>query len=140
MPSFPAPDSLLTDSVVALRLSAERDIPEVLIAYQDDPDLARTLGEQRPPTGAALGSRAEHAPEKMAEGEAIVFSVLEANGDLCLGEVRVSDVDWPGGRSRLTVWVALPYRGRGWGARAARLATGWLTERCGLEATCSGAD
>lgn len=140
MPSFPAPDAPLTDSVVALRLLAERDIPEVLIAYQDDPDLARALGEPRPPSGAALGSRAEHARQMMAAGEGIVFSILDADDDLCRGEVRISDVDWAGGRSRLTVWVAPPFRGRGWGMRAARLAMAWLTERCGLEAACSGAD
>ena len=37
MPVFPQADSApLTDGTVALRLAAERDIPEILIAHQDD--------------------------------------------------------------------------------------------------------
>lgn len=137
MPSFRAPDASLTDGVVALRLSAERDIPEVLIAYEDDPGLARALGEPRPPSGAALGSRSERAAETMAAGEAIVFSIIEPDGDVCRGEVRVGDVDWRAAAAVLTVWVAPGRRGRGWGERAARLAGGWLAASCGLEASCS---
>jgi RimJ/RimL family protein N-acetyltransferase len=138
MPSFPAPDAPLSDSVVALRLSAERDIPEVLIAYQDDPRLAGALGERRPPTGAALGSRAESAPGAMADGRGIVFAIVEDGADHCRGEVRVSDVDWEAASARLTVWVAPGFRGRGWGTQACRLASRWLTERCGLNGACSG--
>ncbi len=138
MPSFPAPDAPLTDRVVALRLAAERDIPEVLIAYQDDPRLAGSLGERRPPSGAALGSRAEGAAEELEAGRAVVFTILEAGGDVCLGEVRVDEVDWQDGRARLAVWVAPAFRGRGYAGRSARLARGWLSQSCGLEATCSG--
>jgi RimJ/RimL family protein N-acetyltransferase len=140
MPSFPSPDPPLTDGVVALRLSAERDIPEVLIAYQDDPDLARALGEGRPPSGAALGTRSERTPEVMAAGREIVLSIVAAGDDVCRGEVRVGDVDWQGGRAQMTVWVAPAFRGQGVGNRAARLAGAWLTGRCGLEAICSGTE
>ena len=59
MPSFPGLEQPLTDGVVSVRLSAERDIPEVLIAYQDDRGLHLALGEDRPPSGAALGRRAD---------------------------------------------------------------------------------
>lgn len=140
MPSFPAPDAPLTDGVVTLRLSAERDIPEVLIAYQDDPGLVAAMGEHRPPTGAALGSRSERAAETMAAGHAIVFSILEAGSDLCLGEVRVSVVDWHDGLARLTVWLAPASRGRGLASRAVGLASDWLQRRCGLSPTCQGSD
>ncbi len=138
MPSFLAPDAPLTDGVVALRPSAERDIPEVLIGYQDDRGLAPALGEHRPPSGAALGNRSERAPELMAAGQAIVFSILEAGEDICRGEVRVSEVDWAEGRAKMTIWVASSFRGRGIATRAASLARRWLSESCGLEATCSG--
>jgi len=139
MPSFPGLDVPLSDGVVALRLSAERDIPDVLIAYQDDPCLPAALGEERPPSGAALGSRAERAPVAMATGQEIVFSILQAGTDTCRGEVRVSEVDWPGGRAQLRVWVAPGFRGRGWGPRALDLASRWLTDRCSLQASCRGA-
>ena len=138
MPSFPFPDTPLADGVVALRLSAERDIPEVLIAYQDDPDLARSLGEAGPPSGAVLGLRAERAVDLLEAGQAIVFAILEGGGDVCSGEVRVSDVDWQDGRARLTLWVAPAFRARGYARRSARLARSWLSQSCGLEAICSG--
>lgn len=136
MPSLPTPEEPLSDGVVALRLAAERDIPEVLIGYQDDPDLPRALGEDGPPTGAALGSRADRAQQSLAAGRALVFTILQEGADTCRGEVRLTDVDWEGRRARLTVWVAPGFRGRGYGSRAARLATRWLLTRCGLEAIC----
>ena len=138
MPSFLALDAPLTDGVVALRLSAERDIPEILIAYQDDRELPGALGEQRPPSGAALGTRSERAQHAMEAGEGVVFAILAAGDDLCLGEVRVSEVDWSDGSARLTVWVARGSRGQGFGGRAASLARGWLRDSCGLDAICSG--
>lgn len=140
MPSFLAPDAPLTDGVVALRLSAERDIPEVLIGYQDDSGLAQALGEHRPPSGAALGTRSERAEELMAAGQAIVFSILEAGDDLCRGEVRVTGVDWLKRRAQLRIWVATSFRGRGLATRAMSLAGGWLTKSCGLEPSCPGTD
>ena len=102
MPSFPELAQPLTDGVVALRLAAERDIPEVLIAYQDDPDLYRALGEPRPPSGAELGRRVEWAEAERKAGSRLVLTILQSGSDLCRGEVRVDDADWERGIARLT--------------------------------------
>jgi len=68
MPAFPdLPDPMSTPTV-GLRLAAERDIPEVLIAHQDDPELYRRLGLSRPPSGAELGRRAEGGAADRATG------------------------------------------------------------------------
>jgi RimJ/RimL family protein N-acetyltransferase len=136
MPSFPGLEQPLTDGVVSVRLSAERDIPEVLIAYQDDRGLHLALGEDRPPSGAALGRRAELAELDLLEGRAVTFTVLRADSDTCRGEVRVSGVDWERRRADLTVWVAPALRRQGVGGAAHNLVRDWLRQECGLTGEC----
>ncbi|MFL5824784.1 MAG: GNAT family N-acetyltransferase [Solirubrobacteraceae bacterium] len=136
MPFLPLLEEPLSDGVVTLRASAERDIPEVLIAYQDDPELHGALGEQRPPSGAALGRRAERAEDDRLAGLAITLAILESGSDLCRGEVRVDEVDWGSRTAALRVWVAPQARGQGLGRRAHELVREWLGERCHLEVRC----
>jgi RimJ/RimL family protein N-acetyltransferase len=136
MPSFPGLQAPLTDGTVAVRLSAERDIPEVLIAYQDDPSLARALGEPKPPSGAVLGRRAEQAEEERRAGRRLTFTIVRSGEDLCRGEVRVTDVDWTSARAVLRLWVAPQSRGGGIGPRAHALVQGWLRAECGLAGEC----
>ena len=140
MPSFPTLSAPLTDGEISLRPTAERDIPEVLIAYQDDPGLHLALGERRPPSGAALGRRAELAESERLAGRSLVLSVVEPGGDVCLGEMRIGEVDWGQGRAEVRVWVVPARRGRGLGRRAHRLAKEWLGAYCGLEAVCPKED
>ena len=61
MPSIPEPPDRIGDELIELRPIAEWDIPEVLIAHQDDRELHRRLGLSKPPTGAQLGSEVERA-------------------------------------------------------------------------------
>jgi RimJ/RimL family protein N-acetyltransferase len=136
MPSFAGLTSPLSDGVVSLRPSAERDIPEVLIAYQDDRGLAGALGEHRPPTGAAPGSRAENAPAELQAGRALTLTILSRGSDVCRGEVRISDVDWEARRATIRVWLAPDVRGRGLARRAHTLAVDWLGRECGLDGVC----
>jgi RimJ/RimL family protein N-acetyltransferase len=136
MPSFPGLEQPLSDGVVSVRRSAERDIPEVLIAYQDDRGLHLALGEDRPPSGAALGRRAELAELDLLEGRAMTFTVLRAGSDICRGEVRVSDVDWERRRADLRVWVAPAIRRQGIGSAAHALVREWLRRECGLAGEC----
>jgi RimJ/RimL family protein N-acetyltransferase len=136
VPSLPELTEPLSDGLIALRLSAERDIPEVLIAYQDDPDLAHALGESRPPSGAQLGRRAELAEADRVTGERVTLAIVQAGADTCCGEVRVDDVDWDARTARLAVWVAPQMRGQGVGRRAGRLARDWLESSCALVASC----
>jgi RimJ/RimL family protein N-acetyltransferase len=119
-----------------LRPSAERDIPEILIAYQDDREMHQALGERRPPSGAALGRRAEAAEEDRRSGRGLTLTILAPASDLCCGEVRVANVDWERGTAELQVWVARQFRRRGLGRHAHALAQRWLGERCQLDAGC----
>jgi RimJ/RimL family protein N-acetyltransferase len=133
MPAFPdSTDALRTESV-ALRLAAERDIPEVLIAHQDDPELYHRLGLARPPSGAELGRRVEGGPSDRATGTAMWLTIVQAGADDCIGQVDVHDVDWDHSRADLGIWTAPAHRGRGVATDALRLVAGWLLSECGLQ-------
>ncbi|HZU59807.1 MAG TPA: GNAT family N-acetyltransferase [Solirubrobacteraceae bacterium] len=140
MPSLPHLSSPLSDGQISLRPAAERDIPEVLIAYQNDRLLPAALGEDRPPSGAALGRRSELAePERLA-GRSLVLTIVEPGADICLGEARIDAVDWEQRRAELRLWVVPERRGGGLGRRAHHLVAGWLETYCGLEAVCPKED
>jgi RimJ/RimL family protein N-acetyltransferase len=131
---FPDPPPTLTDDVVALRLAAERDIPEILIAHQDDPALADSLGLVRPPSGAELGRRVEASAAERAAGTELWLTILDATGgDECRGQLDVGDVEAEQRRATLTIWIAPRDRGRRLGSAALALAGHWLITDCGLE-------
>jgi RimJ/RimL family protein N-acetyltransferase len=132
MSSFPRLADPLIDGGVALRDYEERDIPEILIAYQDDPRLHLLNREDRPPSGAELGSRAEREAGARGAGERVTLTVLERGDDTCRGQVRAENVDWDHRRAEVTIWLAPQVRGRGLGRGALRLAGAWLLETCGL--------
>jgi RimJ/RimL family protein N-acetyltransferase len=138
MPPLPSLEAPLSDGVVTLRQSMERDIPEILIAYQDDRGLHQALGEARPPTGAALGSRAERASDELQAGRLLTLTIIQEGSDVCRGEVRIADIDWETRRAALRVWLAPAFRGQGLARRAHVLACDWLSSECGLGAFCPG--
>jgi RimJ/RimL family protein N-acetyltransferase len=132
MPAFPALENRLSDGVVELRLAKEWDIPDVLIAHQDDPTLYRRLGLVRPPSGAELGRRSEAEPGERAAGRTLCLTVVEPGDDTCRGQIDVHHLDWDQGCAELGIWLAPQFRGRGLAPQALRLAAAWLFEGCGL--------
>jgi RimJ/RimL family protein N-acetyltransferase len=133
MPRIPAPTEPLSNERAIIRLSAERDIPEILIAYQDDPQLHVALGELRPPSGAELGRREERAAAERAAGTQLTLTIVEPGADVCRGQVYVHDVDWDNDRAELGIWLAPQVRGRGMAAPALRLAATWVLDNTALE-------
>src|ERR1700761_3328387 len=97
MPSIPQPPERLGDETIALRPIAEWDIPEVLIAHQDDRELHRRLGFERPPTGAQLGSEVEHGYGRRGAGAELKLPIVEPGGNDCRGRVEVYEFDWEQG-------------------------------------------
>jgi RimJ/RimL family protein N-acetyltransferase len=118
---------------VTVRAAAERDIPEVLIAYQDDPELHLRMGEERPPSGAELGRRAERAEADRLAGKYLALTIVDAGQDICLGQVNVHDVDWDNDRAALRIWVAPARRDHGLARRALQLVAPWLLEEGEME-------
>jgi [ribosomal protein S5]-alanine N-acetyltransferase len=131
MPSFPEPNDLRAGAV-GLRLAAERDIPEVLIAHEDDPQLYRRLGLARPPSSAELGRRVEGGPSDRAMGTGVWLTIVAAGADECIGQIDVHAVDWDHSRAELGIWTAPGHRRRGVASGALRLAGRWLLSDCGL--------
>jgi len=132
MPSFPTLDDRLTDGTVELRLASEYDIPDTLIAHQDDPALYLRLGLERPPSGAQLGSAYERAEAERLKGAALRLTILAPGAEDCLGQVDVHGVDWERRAAELGIWVAPARRGRHVGRRALSLAARWLFEAAEL--------
>ena len=133
MPSFPDLREPLTDGIVSVRPMAERDIPEILIAYQDDPEMHLRIGRERPPSGAELGRYAERSDADRRAGTAVMLTVLDAGDDICQGQIRVHSVDWDHLRAELGMWIAPKRRGQGLASRALALVGRWLLQDCGLQ-------
>jgi RimJ/RimL family protein N-acetyltransferase len=132
MPSFPRFPAPLSGDGVQLRLAAERDIPEILIAHQDDPQLFAQLRMQRPPSGAELGRRTELADTERSLGARLWLTILASGSDVCRGQIDVHDGELHYGRADLALWVAPGHRGHGLGSAALALAGRWLIEEAGL--------
>ncbi|HWF34223.1 MAG TPA: GNAT family protein [Solirubrobacteraceae bacterium] len=132
MPAIPEPGEPLSDGHVSLRLAAERDIPEVLIAHQEDPGLAAALGLERAPSGAQLGRAMEEAQERREAGAGVTLTILEPGSDDCRGQIEADRFDWEHAHANLAVWLVPDARGRRLAPRALALAAEWLIEAAGL--------
>jgi ribosomal-protein-alanine N-acetyltransferase len=133
MPPLPPLPEPLRDELASIRLAAERDIPEVLIAHQDDPSLADALGLGRPPSGAELGRAIEQTEPRLSGGAGATLTITSPGEDECVGQVEVDPVDPDHERTDLRVWVAPAARGHGLGRAALRLASTWLLTAAGLQ-------
>ena len=133
MPAFPDLSRPLSGSAAALRLAAERDIPETLIAHQDDPQMHVRIGLERPPSGAELGRRIEAGAAERASGAGVWLTIVAPGDDECCGGLDVHEVDWDHLRAEMGIWVAPHRRGRGMATDALRLGGRWLLDACGLK-------
>ena len=133
MPAFPELTEPLASERVVLRDAAERDIPEALIAYQDDPELSARLGRERPPSAAELGQAAEREAAERAAGTSAEFTILVPGSEVCRGQLNVHHVDWQNARGELGIWLSPQWRGMGLASDALRLAGAWFLRECGLE-------
>jgi RimJ/RimL family protein N-acetyltransferase len=132
MPSIPDLKEPLGDEHVALRFASERDIPEILIAHQDDPRLHVLIGEERPPSGAELGNRVDRGPAERAAGTSARLTILAPGSVDCAGQIYVHDIDWEHKRAELAIWIAPQLRGQGLGRHALMLTGRWLLRTWGL--------
>ena len=134
MPSFPDLPEPISDGSVTLRLGAERDIPEILIAYQDDRHMHERLGLERPPSGAELGRDAERAAIERTAGIHVAMTVLETGVRRVPRDGYITtEVEWRHDRAELGMWLAPQVRGRGLGWGRYELMSSWLLHNTSLE-------
>ena len=133
MPSIPFLDQPLSSDRVLVRDYAERDIPEILIAYQDDRRLHERIGRERPPSGAELGRWAEEEPTLRGAGTLATFTILEPRSDVFRGQLTVIHLDWEQQRAEIGIWLAPQARGRGMASGALRLVSAWLLHHAPVE-------
>ena len=133
MPSFPPFPKALPGDGAVLRAAAERDIPEILIAHQDDPELFRRLRMPRPPSGAELGRRTETQDTERAIGARLWLTILQPGSDECRGQLDVYEAELQHGRADLQLWIVPAHRRRGLGSAALAAGSRWLIEQAGLE-------
>lgn len=126
MPVIPEPPDRLGDGVIELRGVTEWDIPDTLIAFQDDRHLHQRIGWRKPPTGAQLGSEVEHEPAERLAGRSVRLTIVEYGGRDWRGRVTMHDFDWSAASASMQVFLAPAARGRGYEPRAVALASGWL--------------
>lgn len=133
MPAIPEPPDRIGDETIELRPIAEWDIPEVLIAHQDDRQLHQRLGLTKPPSGAQLGSEVDNEQALRLAGDSVKLTIVEPGANDCRGRVEVDEFDWERRSARVRVWVAPQLRGRGAEQRAAELTAEWLRSSMGID-------
>jgi hypothetical protein len=139
MTQVPEPPERLSSEILALRPISDWDIPEILIAHQDDRTLAAALGLRRSPSGAQLGQEVEDAPVDWAAGT-LKLTLLEPGSDDCRGRLVIDALDFSAGTARAAVWVVPQRRGRGLARGAVALAGDWLARSCGIHQLQCGED
>jgi RimJ/RimL family protein N-acetyltransferase len=133
MPSIPQPPERLGDDLIELREIAEWDIPDTLIAFEDDRELHRRIGWRKPPTGAQLGMEVEHELEERLAGNALRLTLVERGGRDWRGRLTLYGFDWGEASASLQVFMAPAARGRGYEQRAVGLVSRWLFDNVAVD-------
>ena len=119
----------MSDGVIVLRRSEERDVPLIADA-SDDPQTKKWLDDE-PLTADRQRDLVARARERWRSGRSAPFVVAEATTDVALGIVNVQfdDEEVAG----VAVSVFPQARGRGVAPRALRLAGEWALLELGLQ-------
>jgi RimJ/RimL family protein N-acetyltransferase len=133
MPAIPEPPERLGDEVIELRAITEWDIPDTLIAFEDDRQLHTRIGWAKPPTGAQLGREIEAVLGERLAGNAVRFTIVERGGRDWRGRVTLRGFDWEQASALLEVFLAPGARARGYEQRAVELASRWLFDNVAVD-------
>jgi RimJ/RimL family protein N-acetyltransferase len=119
----------MSDGVIVLRRSEERDVPLIADA-SNDPETMKWLDDE-PLTAERQRDLISRAQRRWRSGRAAPFVIADATTDLALGLVNVQfdDEEVAG----VAVSVFPDARGRGVGSRALRLAGKWAMLELGLQ-------
>ena len=118
----------MSDGVIVLRRSEERDVP-LIAGASDDPETRKWLDDE-PLTAERQRDLVSRARQRWQSGRAAPFVIADATTDVALGLVNVQfdDEEVAG----VAVSVFPEARGRGVAPRALRVAARWATLELGL--------
>jgi RimJ/RimL family protein N-acetyltransferase len=117
------PPAPMSDGVIVLRRSEERDVPSIADA-SGDPETRKWLDDE-PLTAERQRDLVSRARERWRSGRGAPFVIADATTDVALGLLNVQFVDEE--VAGLAVSVFPEARGRGIGSRALRVAARWAT-------------
>ena len=116
--SLTLPDATVAVPGYRFRPWSDRDVPDIVAAWQD-PEMHRWMPEEVDPVDVEeAGKFVESAARNQAEGTSLALAIAEADRDRAVGSMMFTV--WAPGHWNVGYWVAPEYRGRG-------LATGALS-------------
>ena len=119
-------DLRLTDGVVTLRLTDERDLPAIDLGIHDA-EVVRWFGQ---PTRTAQ-EVLDWNWGRQSAGVSWTYAICTSN-DACIGHAWVNLSDSVAGSAGMGYWLLPQARGRGLATRAVRLLSGWAFYDLGL--------
>jgi [ribosomal protein S5]-alanine N-acetyltransferase len=120
----------LSDGVVAIRPLVVADAPAFAGAFKDDPSLGVMLGSESDPTEEEIERQAQ---EEAVAGRVPALAIADADGLEFLGGIGLYRIDTRHRRGEVGFWLTRGARGKGLGARAVSLVTGWAFDSLGFE-------
>jgi RimJ/RimL family protein N-acetyltransferase len=129
MPAVPVPNAPLSDGLVSLRALRPDDAEGVRMASEDD-EIARWSGAPALYRGRAEAFLATAERDRRA-GRAVTLAVVAA--DLGFSGSVAFMCYWEHRKAEVSYWMNEHARGRGFGARALRLAANWAFDHLGVE-------
>lgn len=121
---FPAPDPLLTDGTVVLRLPRDADAPTIAAAC-GDPEIARWIPIPVPYHLEDARAFVAFAAEGWSSGREPTFVIADVATRTLVGTVAIHRRPDEPGKAAVGYWLAPGARGRGAATRAVRLAVRW---------------
>jgi RimJ/RimL family protein N-acetyltransferase len=127
----------LTDGVVTLRRMGTADVDDVC-ALRQLPDVVATSVPPHAPSRDEVAVRCARTAAAWLAGDRAAFTIRDTATDAFAGEIGLYYQEPPTGQAMIGYSMAVPWRGRGYATRAARLVAEWAFTRVGVARLIAG--
>jgi RimJ/RimL family protein N-acetyltransferase len=131
------PGGALTDGVVTLRRTGTADVDDIH-ALRQLPDVVATSVPGRAPGREEVAVRCARVAAAWLAGERATFTIRDAATGAFAGEIGLYYQEPPTGQAMIGYSIAVPWRGRGYATRAAKLVAEWAFTRVGVARLIAG--